>query len=91
MQFELIIVLSSFNQEAAMRCGILLITVLEVFPTLASNSALLVVGGVKQLILNDYYNSEVVNSSEIFGCPEQTMFPIYKEKVFGVSLFCSEV
>ena len=74
-----------------MRCRILLFIGLKIFPAFASNSALLVVGGVKQLILNDYYNSEVVKDSEIFGCSEETLIPDYKERIFGVSLLYSDV
>ena len=63
---------------------VLLIT--EIVLISASESPLLIVGGVPKLLLEDHHSSPVSNTTEVVGCQNIVSLPQYPRRTFGVAL-----
>ena len=54
--------------------------------TSATESPLLIVGGVPMLLLEDHHSSPVSNTTEVVGCQHNVSLPQYPRRTFGVAL-----
>ena len=54
--------------------------------TFAIDNSVIVVGGVTELLLQDYFSSPITNVSEILGCNEEVTLPNYPLTTFGAIL-----
>ena len=52
----------------------------------ASESPLLIVGGVPKLLLKDHHSSPVSNTTEVVGCQHNVSLPQYPRTTFGAAL-----
>ena len=63
---------------------VLLIT--EMVLISASESPLLIVGGVPKLLLEDHHSSPVSNMTEVVGCQHNVSLPLYPRRTFGAAM-----
>ena len=54
--------------------------------TSATESPLLIVGGVPMLLLEDHHSSPVSNTTEVVGCQHNVSLPLYPRNTFGAAL-----
>ena len=70
-----------------MKPSCVFLILLKILPhSLAFDNSVIVVGGVTELLLQDYFSSPITNASEILGCSEEIRLPEYPLASFGAIL-----